>query len=186
MSLLEVLLLAVGLSMDAFAVSIGVGLSMRRATFGNALIVALYFGIFQGGMLLIGHFGAEYFAEYLVNFGRWIAFVVLAAIGGKTVTGILDSQDSPATKKGNSVGPERMFPLAIATSIDAMAVGISFALASVEINLTRTASLVAVVTFILCILGTLAGSFFGSKFKKIASAIGGIILIFIAWNMLLA
>lgn len=182
MNLLNLFILAAGLSMDAFAVAICTGLTMTKAKIKSMLIVGLYFGIFQAGMTLIGYFAATLFADVVDAYGHWIAFGLLCILGGKM---IFDGfkKDSAAKDKEQSLRPAKMIPLALATSIDALAVGISFALLSVSI--IPAASLIGITTLVISMAGVKIGSIFGVKFKSKAQIVGGIILILIGLNIVL-
>ena len=196
MSFIELFLLAVGLAMDAFAVSVCLGLGLKKVTVKNALTVGLYFGIFQAGMPIVGYFTATLFAERVVAYSNPIAFVLLGFIGGKMIIGSFskDSGDSKDSKKkddgsdsaesqSQSLGPAKMLPLAIATSIDALAVGISFAFLQVEI--APAASFIGIVTLVIAMAGVRIGNIFGTKFKSYAEFIGGVILVLLGVKILL-
>jgi len=173
--------LAIGLSMDAFAVSICLGLSAGKAIAKRMLIAGLYFGIFQAGMPLIGYVAASNFAEMINAFDHWIAFVLLAFIGGKMIYGSFKKDDD--TKKEVSVGPKYMLPLAVATSIDALAVGVS--LAFLQVNIVMAALFIGITTFTLSAAGVIIGNIFGAKLRSKAEFLGGIILVLIGTNTLL-
>jgi len=181
MSLFVLFALAVGLSMDAFAVAICKGLSMTKATIKNAVIVGLYFGLFQAGMPLIGYAVATRFSEMIIAFDHWIAFALLCFLGGKMIVGSL-KQDKPSDKEA-SLNFKEMLPLAVATSIDALAVGVSFAF--LQVNILPAVLLIGLTTFLLSAAGVKIGSIFGAKFKSKAELAGGIILILIGLNILL-
>jgi putative Mn2+ efflux pump MntP len=178
MSLFELIGMAAALSMDAFAVAICAGLAMPKVTLKKAAIVGLYFGIFQAAMPLIGFFAATWFADNINSFAHWIAFVLLAFLGGRM---ILDSFEKEDEKTLNAVEPTlkpaEMLPLAVATSIDALAAGVSFALLKVEI--APAVSLVGIITFVFSMLGVKIGNAFGVKFKSKAELAGGVVLILI-------
>ena len=178
MNFLILLALAIGLSMDAFAVSVCTGLSMKKATLKKALIVGLYFGIFQAGMPLIGFAVASQFAELITTFSHWIAFALLCFLGVKMIIGSFKKED--CAEKEPSLSPRYMLPLAIATSIDAMAVGVSFAL--LQENIVPIVLTTGIATFALSAIGVKIGSLFGARFKSKAELIGGIILILIGLN----
>ena len=133
MNFLALIILAVGLSMDAFAVAICIGLTMARFNIKKALIVGLYFGIFQAGMPLIGYFAGSLFAERVMAYGDWVAFAVLSFLGGKMIADSFKKDNEKCDNKEHSLKPAIMFPLATATSIDALAVGVSFAFIQVSI-----------------------------------------------------
>jgi len=174
--------LAVGLSMDAFAVAICAGLTMPKATIRKALIVALYFGIFQAGMPLIGYAVASQFAEMIIAFDHWIAFALLAFLGGKMIVGSF-KKESHSEDSETSLNPKKMLPLAVATSIDALAVGVSFAF--LHVNVIPAVLFIGITTFVLSAAGVKIGSLFGAKFKSKAELAGGVILILIGINILI-
>jgi len=182
MTALELFFIAIGLSMDAFAVSICAGLSMPKATLKKAFQIALYFGIFQAGMPVIGFFVATLFAEKIIAYDHWIAFALLCFLGGKMVLGSF-KQDGGEEAGEVSVKPAKMLPLALATSIDALAVGVSFAF--LQINIAPAAALIGVVTFLIAMLGVKIGNVFGAKFKSKAELAGGVILILIGVQILI-
>lgn len=179
MSILEIFIIAIGLSMDAFAVAICKGLSLQQTDGKRAAIVGLYFGIFQGGMPLIGYFVGSRFSKWIMDFDHWIVFLLLLAVGAHMIHESRNEESCPTS----SVGPKEMFPLAIATSIDALAVGISFAILDVEVF--SAASLIAATTFVLSFIGVQMGCALGSKFQSKAELAGGIVLIAIGLKILL-
>jgi len=173
--------------MDAFAVSICKGLTLKKATLRKAIIVGLYFGIFQAGMPLIGYAIANRFADMIMTFSHWIAFGLLCFLGIKMIIGSFKTEyiteNEPDDNDIASVGPKVMLPLALATSIDALAVGVTIAFLQTSIwPLTISAG---VVTFLLSAAGVKIGSIFGVRFKSKAELVGGIILILIGINILL-
>ena len=179
MGLFEIIFIGLGLAMDAFAVSICKGLSIKQLNIKKVIIIALYFGLFQALMPVLGYFLGSTFSILVQKIDHWIAFILLTIIGGKM---IIDSTMS------DDVSDERldfktMFILAIATSIDALAVGITFAF--FEINLLLAILLIGIITFILSIIGVIIGNRFGGKFQNKAHLIGGIILILIGLKILL-
>ena len=182
MTNIELFLIAIGLSMDACAVAIGYGLSVDKISFKNALIVGLYFGIAQGVMPIIGFALGYNFAEYIIPVDHWIAFILLLFIGGKMIKGSFDKEDSSAPKEV-SLKFKNMILLAIATSIDALAVGISFAF--LNVNIVAAATTIGVVTLILSMIGVKVGNMFGLRYKSIAEFIGGAVIIFIGLKILL-
>lgn len=185
MGIFDVLVIAVALSMDAFAVSICKGLSVRKVKFPHLLAVGLYFGIFQALMPTIGYFLGKQFEKYITKFDHWIAFGLLLIIGVNMIREAL-SKEEPNEEKNSSFSVGTMLVLAVATSIDALAVGVSFALSGMEKN-TFFYSVVSigVVTCIISMLGLLVGNFFGAKYKAKAELVGGIILILIGTKILL-
>jgi putative Mn2+ efflux pump MntP len=189
MNPIEIFILSIGLSMDAFAVAIGIGLTMPQKNFSenfflknkNAIIVGFYFGFFQAVMPLVGYFAAVSFAEYVVGFGHWIGFGLLVFLGGKMIwSGFRGGENSGA----ESLSARKMIPLALATSVDAMAVGVSFALAQDKI--LSPVVVIGAVTFFVSAVGVRVGNVFGEKFKTKALFLGGIILILIGLRILLS
>lgn len=180
MSLFELFLVAVGLSMDAFAVSICKGLAMKKISVKNACIVGLWFGGFQALMPVIGYILGSQFERYITNIDHWIAFVFLSLIG---VTMIKEALSKEESSENASLDIKTMFILAIATSIDALAVGITFAFLSVRI--VPAVSFIGIITFTLSAIGVKIGNVFGSKYKSKAEIAGGIILIGMGIKILL-
>lgn len=179
MGLLELFILAVGLSMDAFAVSVCKGLAMKQITFKNAAIVGAWFGGFQALMPLIGYFLGSFFAEMIEKYDHWVAFVLLAIIGGNMIKESFDKDE----KVDSSMDVKSMLLLAIATSIDALAVGVTFAFLQVQI--VPAVSFIGVITFIFSAVGVKIGSLFGTKYKSKAELFGGIVLVLIGIKILL-
>lgn len=182
MSLFELILSAVGLSMDAFAVAICIGLSLQKISFKKSLTVGLYFGIFQAVMPLIGYLLASQFADKITAFDHWIAFILLGMIGGKMIK---ESHAKQECRVGEKVSLKfrEMLPLALATSIDALAVGISFAF--LKVGIMPSVSFIGIITLLLSMAGVKAGHVFGLKFQSKAELAGGIILILIGLKILL-
>lgn len=177
MSLWELFVIAVGLSMDAFAVSICKGLSVQRAGAKHCLIAGLYFGGFQALMPLVGYLLGRQFASLITQFDHWIAFVLLAFIGFNMVRESRH-EECPA----GDFGPKSMLPLAVATSIDALTVGITFAFLQVDILWAVT--LIGVTTFVLSAIGVKAGGIVGERGKSRAELAGGIVLILMGCKIL--
>lgn len=180
MSLLSLFVLAVGLSMDAFAVSVCKGLALKRITMKQAGLVGLWFGGFQAGMPLLGYILGAQFKDRITAIDHWIAFVLLAFIGGNMIKEALFSQEEEADA---SLATRTMFLLAIATSIDALAVGVTFAF--LKVNILAAVSFIGVVTFTFSTAGVWVGSIFGTKYKARAELAGGIILILLGVKILL-
>ena len=184
MSIVEVVLLAVGLSMDAFAVSVGKGLAMRRREHLQALALALAFGLFQGAMPLIGWFVGSRFAALISAVDHWIAFGLLAIVGARMLWDAAHPESDPAEVAVSPHLPWReLLVLAVATSIDAMAAGIGFAFLRLDIWLT--VGLIAAITATLSYVGVVLGHQFGSRFERPAEVTGGLILIAIGAKILL-
>ena len=180
MGLLEVILIAIGLSMDAFAVSITLGLSVKKPKIREVFIPGLYFGFFQALMPLIGYFAGTYFAAKIRGCDHWIAFVLLGVIGGKMIRESFSHEDEKVN--GNPFQFTRMLLLAIATSIDALAVGITFAF--FEVNLLTTLIIIGLTTFFICLCGMKIGNLFGASIKSKAEFLGGTILILLGVKIL--
>lgn len=180
MNLGELFLIAVGLSMDAFAVSVTIGLPMRTFNVRKSLTVGLYFGIFQAVMPLIGYFAGIQFADKIVAYDHWIAFILLAFIGGKMIEGCF-KKDSADIEEA-SLSPGKMLPLALATSIDALAMGVSFAFLKVQI--LPAVTFIGITTLIVSMTGVKIGDVFGTKYKSKAEFAGGIILVFMGFKIL--
>ena len=178
MGLIEVLILAVGLSMDAFAVSICKGLAMCKVKLKNACIVGLWFGAFQAGMPLIGYFLGASFQKYIEAVDHWVAFALLFLIG---LNMIREAVFGDEEKCDCSVRARDMVAPAFATSIDALVVGIAMAMAAGEggLNVFLSVGIIGITTFLLCVLGVKIGGIFGEKYKKPAEICGGIILVLI-------
>lgn len=189
MSFVEILLIGIGLSMDAFSVSICKGLTTKQFSWKMALTCGLWFGFFQALMPVIGYFLGEQFEEYITAVDHWIAFGLLFLIGanmireavwGKTENGEQEKENFPFSVFRSQL---QMFQLAIATSIDALAVGISFA--CIQVKIWSSILIIGVTTFLFSVLGVKIGNVFGSKFEKSAGIVGGIILILIGLKILL-
>ena len=183
MSIFELLLLAVGLSMDALAVSICKGLALSKTRLRECAIVGLWFGFFQALMPTIGYFLGASFERYIAAFDHWIAFILLAAIGANMIRESFSKEPSPA---GAALSFRAMLSLAIATSIDALAAGITFAFFLNSIfSMLFAVSLIGLTTFLISAAGVKIGSIFGAKYKAAAERAGGIILILLGLKILL-
>ena len=180
MKVTELLLLSVGLAMDAFAVSICKGISMKKMNWKKAIIIGLYFGGFQALMPTIGFFLGSAFQSLITNIDHWIAFILLAIIGGGMIK---ESFEEDSENRNDDVSFKTMILLAIATSIDALAVGITFAF--LKVNLILAVSLIGIITFIIAVLGTKIGNRFGDKYERKAEIVGGVILILLGLKILL-
>ena len=183
MNLIELFILAVGLSMDAFAVAICAGLTMPKATVKKALTVGLYFGVFQAVMPLTGFLLAGLFADRIVAYDHWIAFALLCFLGGRMIFGGLKKEEAPGEEPEASLGPKKMLPLAVATSIDALAVGVSFAF--LRVRIAPAAALIGVTTLAISMAGVKIGNVFGRRFKSKAEIAGGAILVLIGMKILI-
>lgn len=183
MHIFEIILISIGLAMDAFAVSICKGLSMKKLNIKHALIIAFYFGGFQAIMPLVGWILGSQFQVYIVSFDHWIAFALLAFLGIKTIVDTIREQDEESEKVESKLDYKELLLLAIATSIDALAVGVTMAFLNVK--LVSTVSTIGIITFCICIFGVLIGNIFGTALKKKASFAGGVILLLIGFKILL-
>lgn len=184
MGFVELVLLAVGLSMDAFAVSICKGLSMKKATLKASTICGAWFGGFQAMMPVAGFFLAMTFADAIRAFDHWIAFGLLAVIGINMLKEAFEKDCDCCKDQDADLSFKAMLIMAIATSIDAMAVGISLAMAG-DVNIWTAALLIGVITFTFSAVGVKIGNVFGSRFEKKAQAAGGMILIILGIKILI-
>lgn len=182
---IELFLLGIGLAMDAFAVSVCKGLGMRRLNKKQTLIIGLYFGEFQALMPLIGWLLGSQFQKYITSIDHWIAFILLSFIGGKMMIEAIrewneeetvDVMDAPLDHKN-------MLVLAVATSIDALAVGITFAF--LDTPIIEAITIIGITTMVISIIGVVVGNFFGSRYKSKAEFIGGLILVLLGLKILL-
>ena len=184
MNIFDVVLLAVSLSMDAFAVALCKGLALKKIILKNCLTVGAWFGIFQGAMPLLGYLLGSAFADKIQAIDHWVAFVLLAIIGGNMIKEALGKDEECVDC---SLGVKAMLPMAIATSIDALAVGVSFAFTEFTHDwfVYLAFILIAVITCTLSALGVKIGNIFGTKYKKKAEFAGGAILIILGLKILL-
>lgn len=180
MGIVEILLTSLGLAMDAFAVAVCKGLSMKKFDKKKGLIIGLYFGLFQGLMPLIGYLLGFTFQNLITRIDHWIAFILLGFMG---LNMLKEGLSNESDKSNDKVDFKTMLPLAIATSIDALAVGITFAF--LKVNIIVAVLAIGVITFILSFLGSKIGNKFGSKYEKKAQIFGGVILILIGLKILL-
>lgn len=184
MGIAELLFIAVGLSMDAFAVSICRGLGMRRLNLRTAAVLALFFGCFQPLMPLVGWALGSQLMWLIAPVDHWVAFVLLAFIGGKMLWEAFHEDDEGCGCEDTSAIDLREFlVLAVATSIDALAAGISFA--ALNVDIVASVSLIGVITFALSFVGVAVGHFFGARYERPASVVGGVVLILIGLKVLL-
>ena len=180
MGLLELFILAVGLSMDAFAVSVCKGLAMPKITVKKAAVVGIWFGGFQALMPTLGYLLGTQFRQQITAVDHWIAFVLLAVIGANMIKEACSDDEEI---DDGSLEVKEMFLLAVATSIDALAVGITFAF--LQVNIFTAASIIGVCTFIIAAAGVKIGNIFGTRYKSRAELAGGIILILLGLRILL-
>lgn len=181
---IEFLLIGIGLSMDAFAVSICKGLAMRKVNKKQALVIGLFFGGFQALMPFIGWALGMQFQSYITNIDHWIAFVLLVFIGGKMIVEAVKPEEEEAVEVMDPpLDIKQMFLLAIATSIDALAVGVTFAF--LDYPIVEAISIIGVTTFAISVGGVYVGNFFGSRYKNKAELAGGLILVLLGVKILL-
>ena len=179
MGIAELLLLAVGLSMDAFAVAVCKGLALEKISWKQLGIVGLWFGGFQALMPLLGYFLGTTFQQYIQTFDHWVAFALLALIGANMIR---ESFGKDEEKESASLGFKAMLVLAIATSIDALAVGVTFAF--LQVNVWLAVAVIGATTFVLSAVGVKVGNVFGAKYKSRAEFAGGLILILLGVKIL--
>lgn len=182
--MVQLFLIGVGLSMDAFAVSVCKGLSMPKVKRKNCFLIALFFGGFQALMPFIGWALGRQFEKYIVSIDHWVAFVLLGFIGGKMIVEACKEEEAVTVEKEDApMDIKELFILAIATSIDALAVGITFAF--LQMPIVEAITIIGVTTFLLSVLGVYVGNVFGGKYEKKAELAGGVILILIGLKILL-
>ena len=179
MGIFELFVLAVGLSMDAFAVSVCKGLSLGKITKKHMCLAGAWFGGFQALMPLIGYFAGRFFADYITKYDHWIAFILLVIIGGSMIKEAFGEEE----EMDNSMDAKSMFILTVATSIDALAVGVTFAFLKVAI--IPAVTFIGVITFVCSAAGIKIGSIFGAKYKAKAEIAGGVILVLIGLKILI-
>lgn len=185
MTLLEIFLVGVGLSMDAFAVAICKGLAMPRVDRKQTLLIGLYFGVFQAVMPLTGWLLGSQFARRVTKMAPWIAFVLLAWIGGSMIRESLSKKEEEEKAEPADLRHRELLMLAIATSIDALAVGVSFSMVELTVPIYAAAALIGCTTFAISVAGVFVGNLFGARYKNRAEFVGGAILILIGLKILL-
>ena len=185
MTLLEIFLVGIGLSMDAFAVAICKGLAMPTINRKQTLLIAAYFGVFQALMPLTGWLLGSQFARHVTKMAPWIAFVLLTWIGGNMIRESLSKKEEDEEVESAELRHKELFMLAIATSIDALAVGVSFSMVALAIPIGAAAALIGCTTFAVSVGGVFVGHIFGARYKNRAEFVGGAILILIGVKILL-
>ena len=180
MGIAELIILSIGLAMDAFAVSICKGISMKKMDWKKAIIIGLWFGAFQAIMPLIGYLLGSTFEQVVKNVDHWLAFILLSAIGANMIK---ESFSKDTEDENDDISVKAMFILAVATSIDALAVGITFAF--LKVSIVPSIIIIGLTTFIISVGGVVIGNKFGSKYKSKAEIAGGIILVLIGLKILL-
>ena len=185
MGVIEIVLMGVGLAMDAFAVAVCKGLAMRKVNMRQCFLIALFFGGFQALMPLIGWLLGSQFQQYITSIDHWIAFILLGFIGGKMMVEAVREWNEEETVEvmDAPIDHKNMFVLAVATSIDALAVGITFAFLNTPI--IEAITIIGITTMVLSIIGVIVGNFFGSRYKSKAEFIGGLILVLLGLKILL-
>lgn len=185
MTLLEIFLVGIGLSMDAFAVSICKGLAMPAVNKKQALLIGAYFGVFQALMPLAGWLLGSQFARHVTKLAPWIAFVLLAWIGGSMLRESLSKKEEDEEVEPVELRHKELFLLAVATSIDALAVGVSFSMVELSVSIGAAAALIGCTTFAISVGGVFVGNIFGARYKNRAEFVGGAILLLIGVKILL-
>lgn len=178
MGIIEIIFTSFGLAMDAFSASICKGLNARKIKLFDCIVVGGCFGFFQGLMPLLGYFVGNYFAELIINVDHWVVFVLLVIIGGNM---ILESNENESYNTNFNISS--LIPISIATSIDALAMGITFSF--LKVNILNAVLCIAIITFFMSFFGVLIGYKIGNKFEKKAQILGGVILIFLAIKILI-
>ena len=180
MGAIEILLISIGLAMDAFAVSVCKGLAMKKMSWKKAIIIGLYFGIFQAVMPVIGYFLGTTFERFITNVDHWVAFILLVGIG---INMVKEAFDKESENRNDNVDMKTMLVLSIATSIDALAIGITFA--CLKIHIVMPVITIGLITFIISVIGVKIGNRFGDKYEKKAEIMGGVILILLGIKIVL-
>ena len=183
MNLTELVLLSLGLAMDAFSVSVCKGLSMKKIDYKGAFLTALFFGVFQAGMPLLGYFLGSRFESFISQYSHWVAFILLGFIGGKMIFEVLRGGDDDEAESEYKLKIGELFVLAIATSIDALAVGVVFAAQKTPV--VSSVIVIGAITFVMSLVGVGIGNRFGSKYEKKAEFAGGVVLVLIGTKLLL-
>ena len=180
MGAIEILLISIGLAMDAFAVSVCKGLAMKKMSWKKAAIIGLYFGIFQAVMPVIGYFLGTTFEKFITYVDHWVAFILLVGIG---INMVKEAFNKESENRNDNVDMKTMIVLSIATSIDALAIGITFA--CLKIHIVMPVITIGLITFIISVIGVKIGNQFGDKYGKKAEIMGGVILILLGIKILL-
>ena len=181
MNAIEIVLIGVSLSMDAFAVSVCTGLKMQRIDYKKAVLVALFFGGFQAIMPFLGWLLGSAFAQYVDKWDQYIAFFLLAFLGGKMIFDVIKGGDE---EESAAIDMKSLFVMSFATSVDALAVGVTFGM-DPQINILSAASLIGITTFVICMTGVAMGNVFGARWKNRAQIAGGVVLIMVGTKILL-
>lgn len=182
-TIIELLLIGIGLAMDAFAVSVCKGLAMEKLNKKQAVVIGLYFGGFQALMPFIGWALGIQFQQYITTIDHWIAFILLVLIGGNMMRESFHKEEEVIEVADKPINHKEMLVLAVATSIDALAIGITFAFLGTPI--IEAISIIGITTFLISVVGVVVGNFFGSKYKNKAEFAGGLILVLLGIKILL-
>ena len=185
MTFLEIFLVGIGLSMDAFAAAVCKGLAMPKVNKKQTLLIGLYFGVFQAVMPLTGWLLGSQFARHVTKMAPWIAFILLAWIGGGMIRESLTREEQEDEPEAAELRHKELFMLAVATSIDALAVGVSFSMVELTVPIYAAAALIGCTTFAISVAGVFVGNLFGARYKNRAEFVGGAILILIGLKILL-
>ena len=185
MGMMELFLIAVGLSMDAFAVAVCKGLALRKVNLGQMALVGLWFGGFQALMPLAGYFVGVQFKEQITAIDHWIAFALLAIIGGNMIRESRAEEEEDEQPSDGQVKHKELLVLAVATSIDALAVGVTFSMVELSVSIWLAVCLIGCTTFLISLGGVYVGNVFGAKYKNKAEFVGGTILILIGVKIIL-
>ena len=185
MTFLEIFLVGIGLSMDAFAAAVCKGLAMPKVNKKQTLLIGLYFGAFQAAMPLAGWLLGSQFAGHVTKMAPWIAFILLAWIGGGMIRESLTKEEQEDEPEAAELRHKELFMLAVATSIDALAVGVSFSMVELSVPIGAAAALIGCTTFAISVGGVFVGHLFGARYKRRAEFVGGAILILIGIKILL-
>lgn len=185
MTFLEIFLVGIGLSMDAFAAAVCKGLAMPQVNKKQTLLIGLYFGAFQAAMPLAGWLLGSQFAGHVTKMAPWIACILLAWIGGGMIRESLTKEEQEDEPEAAELRHKELFMLAVATSIDALAVGVSFSMVELSVPIGAAAALIGCTTFAISVGGVFVGHLFGARYKRRAEFVGGAILILIGIKILL-
>ncbi len=183
MSFYEIVLFGIGLAMDAFAVSVCKGLCMKKINYRYASLIAVFFGFFQALMPFLGYWLGKSFESYITSVDHWVAFILLGYIGIKMIREAFEEEEM-SCKLDFKIDIKELFILAIATSIDALAVGIAFSF-NPRVNIYENIAVIGIVTFIISFFGVIIGNRFGARYHKKAETVGGIILVLLGLKILL-
>lgn len=184
MTFTEIALFGIGLAMDAFAVAICKGLCMRKMDYYQGFVIALFFGVFQAFMPFVGYWLGKSFESYITSIDHWIAFGLLVYIGAKMIKEAFEEEEISCDIEAPKLKLKELFVLSVATSIDALAVGIAFSFRP-DVNIYENITIIGIITFVIAYLGVIIGNKFGTRYKQKAELAGGGILILLGVKMLL-